>query len=111
MTAGRDFAGFEELLEFAEILGNLMLRIFAEQPRDRRAELTGWRIVLKLHVHFRRVLAGRFETHGAGADDVGLSDRFPREQRRRNVVDDFRIPFDVSPRAAPWQSIANGTRR
>jgi hypothetical protein len=51
-----------------------MLRILTKQPGHGRAQFARRRIVLQLYTDLRRMLAGRLEPHGTGADHVGMSD-------------------------------------
>ena len=81
----------------------------AQQPGERGTNLTGRWIVLKLHTHLGRAIAGRFETNRSRADDVGLAHRFPRQQRRRNIVDDLRIPTHGDAKRSPRHPVRVGT--
>jgi Tol biopolymer transport system component len=76
----RGRAVFEQLLEPAQILSQQRRRALPCQPRQRRAELARWRLVLERDAHLGDIGRQRPEPDGPGARHVRSGQRPPRDQ-------------------------------
>jgi len=97
---GGGLAGFHHLLEAAQVLLDLVGRIFAHQPGQGRSHDASRRIVLQLNLNFGSAAAGRrLEMHGPRRIHTGAFQRSPSNELVRLLVDNFRVPFhDLAPR-------------
>src|SRR5215208_2067048 len=90
----RDLAGLDGLLEAAEVLAHLHVRLLAEHLRDQRAEPAGRRLVLEHDLQLGAAAAGRRpEVDRSGVRHGGVVDRLPRQQLAGDLVDDLRLPL------------------
>src|SRR5829696_43677 len=90
-----DLAGFHELLEASQIAARLDLRLALEEFRDQLADgARGW-IVGNCRGHPRAAPAGRIaKVDPTAVTDVGARVGLPADQLVRNILDDYRVPFD-----------------
>src|SRR3954454_1096369 len=90
-----DLARLEHGLEALEVVAHLLLRLGAEELRERGAGRTGRRRVAQLDPHLGAAPAGRRrEAAGAGVVDVRALERAPRDQLVGPLLGDLGIPLD-----------------
>src|SRR5262245_44106118 len=102
----RNFTGFHQLFEPAEVFTNGLIRLLAEHLCDGGAELAARRVVLQMHGDARsvRILA---EVHRASGGDRRPCERLPADDFVVNLVDDPRVPFDPHPRGTFGDPVRN----
>src|SRR5688572_26744181 len=92
------FAELEHLLEPAQIVADLLARLFAEQLEQAGRDLAAGRRVAHLDGNDRPEPARRLrEPYGAAMVNSRSADRLPCDQRVRLVGDDLGFPFDARP--------------
>src|ERR1043165_6476915 len=88
-------AGLDDLLEAAQVVADLLRRLFAEELGERRADDTARRRVVNLDADMCAASARRArEADGAFVVNVRAFERAPRDQFSGAVVRDFRVPLD-----------------
>src|ERR1043165_6538817 len=91
-------AGLDDLLEAAQVVADLLRRLFAEELGERRADDTARRRVVNLDADTCAASARRsLEPDGACVVNVRAFERAPRDQLSGEVVRDFRVPLDRRP--------------
>ena len=86
-----DFPAFRNRFETLQIFRDLFVRVFAEDSRQRSADVSRGRRVFELDSHFRG--AGTLvEMYRARVMDRRAGQRAPSDQLPGDVVDDFGLP-------------------
>src|SRR5215203_2260753 len=97
LTLGRrDFTGFEQLLEPAQVLADGLPRVFTEEPGHQSADPAARRVVLEVDPHACPML-GLVEVHRSRRGDGRTLERLPGNQLVIDLVDDPGVPFHARP--------------
>src|ERR1700684_1229748 len=95
-----DLAGLDDLLEPAQVIVELLMRVLTEVPGHRLAELAARHPVAQRHMDFGAPAAGSGpEPHLAVVGHVGLAYGPPGDVPTGDVIDDLRVPIAA---AAEW---------
>src|SRR5215212_7678175 len=97
-SPGRDLARLHHLLEVAQVLAHLLVRLLAEEARERGADVPQRGVVVQRDVDLRAATARRrAEAHRAGVGDLGTLERAPGDQLVLPLVEDLRLPLHRAP--------------